>query len=137
VTKTLGGVRVRGDDLARWRAAAAADGRSLSEWVRRRLDDVRDPVRDPRLDPRVGDVMRDAAGEVLAGLTDQTHVAWVLWTVIGVRAGDVLMGWMDSDGSAGQVVTTRRVLAAGWTTLEAVYVAPDVEQKARGGFVRR
>lgn len=119
---TLGGVRVRGEDRERWRALAASEGLTLAEWVRRRLNGA--PRRDPRLDPRAGDVMRDATGEALADDTFAARGIWRVWTVLEVVDGVVLVRWMDANGASGGLRVTRRVLGAGWTTLEAVYVVP-------------
>ena len=124
MAKTLGGVRVDGDDHKRWKLAAAADGLTLAEWVRRRLNGAK--RRDPRLDPRAGDVMRDATGEALADLMGGPRGCWVMWTVTAVTAnGLVWLRWVDERGNGGGNQTTRRILGAGWTTLEAVYVVPD------------
>ena len=120
---TLGGVRVRAEDRERWRAQATGERLTLAEWVRRRLNGT--PKRDPRLDPRAGDVMRDATGEALPDLMGGPRGCWVLWTVLGVSVrGEVWLRWIDHDGYQGENTTTRRVLGAGWTTLEAVYVVP-------------
>lgn len=64
-------------------------------------------------------------GEALADNTCTARGIWRVWTVLEVVDGVVLVRWTDANGAGGGLRISRRVLGAGWTTLEAVYVVPD------------